>query len=294
MKPITPHLWFDKEAIEAAGFYTSVFSNSRIEYTTTIRGAPSGDCDIVSFELCGQPFMAISAGPYFKFNPSISFQVKCATKDEVDSLWHKLSSGGMALMELGQYPFSERFGWCNDKYGLSWQVMFVKDGPIEPTITTMLMFVGKKAGKAEEAIGFYTSVFPDATSDILMRYDQGEEPDRQGTVKYAVFSLLGTEFAAMDSAHEHGFDFDESISFMVNCSTQEEIDYYSTRLSAVPESEQCGWIKDKYGVSWQIVPEGMGEMLQDKDEAKVARVTQAVLKMKKLDLEALQRAYEEA
>lgn len=294
MKPITPHLWFDKEAIEAAGFYTSVFSNSRIEYTTTIRGAPSGDCDIVSFELCGQPFMAISAGPYFKFNPSISFQVKCATMEELDSLWDKLSSGGMALMELGEYPFSKSFGWCNDKYGLSWQVMFVEDGPIEPVITAMLMFVGEKAGKAEEAIGFYTSVFPDGTSDILMRYGQGEEPDRQGTVKYACFSLLGTQFAAMDSAHEHGFDFDESISFMVNCGDQAEIDYYWTSLSAVPESEQCGWITDKYGVSWQIVPAAMGRMLQDDDEARLARVMQAVLRMKKLDIETLDRAYAEA
>ena len=87
---IAPHLWFDKEAKEAAGFYTSLIPNSTIRNITTLHGTPSGDCDIVSFDLSGQPFMAISAGPLFKFNPSISFQARCRTKDEVDALWEKL------------------------------------------------------------------------------------------------------------------------------------------------------------------------------------------------------------
>jgi predicted 3-demethylubiquinone-9 3-methyltransferase (glyoxalase superfamily) len=149
---ITPHLWFDKEAKEAAEFYTSIFPNSKITNVTTLRNTPSGDCDVVSFELSGQPFMAISAGPLFKFN--------------------------------------------------------------------------------------------------------------------------------------------ESISFMVYCDTQEEIDYYWKKLSAVPEAEQCGWLKDKYGLSWQIVPTTMDEMMQNGTEEQIARVTQAFLKMKKFDLAELQKAYE--
>lgn len=291
MKGITPHLWFENEAREAAQFYTSLFDNSKVENRVTIHDTPSGDCDIVYFELAGQRFVAISAGPLFRFNPSISFQIKCATKEEVDTLWRGLSMDGAVLMELASYPFSESFGWCMDRYGLSWQVMLVDQGEIPQKITPMLMFVGENAGKAEEAIDFYTSVFPRGRIDTLTRYGPGEEPDTEGSVKYAVFSLLDMQFAAMDSAHPHGFDFNESISFIVNCDTQQEIDEYWSKLSAVRESEQCGWLKDQYGVSWQIVPTLLDEMMQDKDDTKLARVTQAFLEMKKLDIEALRRAY---
>lgn len=152
MQKITPHLWYDKEAKEAAEFYTSVFPNSKIKDITTLHDTPSGTVDVVTIELLGQEFMMISAGPEFKFN--------------------------------------------------------------------------------------------------------------------------------------------EAISFIVYCDTQDEIDYYWEKLSAVPAAEQCGWLKDKYGLSWQIVPAAMGDMMKDKDEKKLARVTQAFLQMKKLDIEALKRAYE--
>src|SRR5215831_3883144 len=111
MQKITPHLWFDKEAREAAQLYCAIFPDSKITNITTLHDTPSGDYDVVTFELSGQPFMAISAGPLFKFNPCLSFHVKCKTKDEVDTLWEKLSPGGKALMPLGTYPFSERYGW---------------------------------------------------------------------------------------------------------------------------------------------------------------------------------------
>ena len=148
---LTPHLWFDKEAKEAAEFYVSVFPNSKITHVTTLHDTPSGDCDVVSFKLSGQPFMAISAGPLFKFN--------------------------------------------------------------------------------------------------------------------------------------------ESISFIVSCETQKEIDYFWRKLSAVPGAEQCGWLKDKYGLSWQIVPTAMDTMMRKGTEEQIARLTQAFLPMKKLDIAALQKAY---
>jgi predicted 3-demethylubiquinone-9 3-methyltransferase (glyoxalase superfamily) len=155
MKAITPHLWFDQQAREAAEFYVSLFAGSRISNVTTISGTPSGDCDIVSFELMGQPFMALSAGPLFKFNPSVSFHIKCGTKDEVDGIWKRLSPGGKVLMPLDTYPFSERYGWLEDKYGLSWQVIHTGENSIEQKFTPILMFVGHVCGKAEEAINFY-------------------------------------------------------------------------------------------------------------------------------------------
>jgi len=292
MQKITPHLWFDKEAKEAAEFYASSFTNSKVTNVRTLHNTPSGDCDIVSFELSGRQFRAISAGPLFKFNPSISFHVKCKTKDEVEALWSKLSESGTALMELGAYPWSERYGWLQDKYGLSWQIIFVGESEIRQTITPALMFVGNVCGKAEEAVKFYASVFRNAKVGNIIRYGKSAEPDKEGTVKYTAFTLEGQEFGVMDSAHKHPFAFNEAISFMVNCDTQEEIDYYWGKLSAEPKAEQCGWLKDKYGLSWQISPTVLGEMVQDNDRKKVARVTEAFLKMKKFDINALRRAYE--
>jgi predicted 3-demethylubiquinone-9 3-methyltransferase (glyoxalase superfamily) len=292
MEKITPHLWFESNAEEAANFYTSIFKNSRIKNVTTLHNTPSGTVGIFTVELLGQEFTLISAGPLFKFNPSVSFLVGCSTKEEVDALWKKLSEGGAALIELAEYPFSEKYGWVQDKYGLSWQVMFMGDRKIKQRIIPTLMFVGKQCGKAEEAINFYISVFDSARVGDIFRYSNEEEPDKEGTVKHAAFMLEGQEFAAMDSARGHNFAFNEAISFMVHCDTQKEIDYYWGKLSADPKAEQCGWLKDKYGLSWQIVPSLMDEMLKDGDKEKIARVTEAFLQMKKFDIAKLKKAYE--
>jgi predicted 3-demethylubiquinone-9 3-methyltransferase (glyoxalase superfamily) len=291
MEKITPHLWFDTQAREAGDFYASVFPDSRVKRTTTLDNTPSGSVDIVDVELCGQAFTFISAGPLFKFNPSISFLVACASKDEVDRLWNTLLDGGSALMELGAYPFSERYGWLQDRYGVSWQLMFGQGA--RQRITPTLMFTGAQAGKCEEAMNFYASVFDDSSVNVLMRYGN-EGPDAPGTVQYAQFQLAGQQFAAMDSAHPHGFAFNEAISLMVHCTTQAEIDRYWERLSADPKAEQCGWLKDKFGVSWQIVPAAMDEMLASSDPKKIAAVTAAFLKMKKFDLAKLQEAFDNA
>lgn len=289
---ITTHLWFDKEAKEAAEFYVSAFGkNSKIKRTSQLDNTPSGSVDIVSFELLGREFMGISAGPLFKFNPSVSFHVLCKTKEDVDTLWNKLSEKGKVLMELGSYPFSERYGWLQDKYGVSWQIGYF--GPdAKEKITPVIMFVGSVYGKAEEAVKFWESVFPESKVYNILHYGKGEEPNKEGTVKYASFSLFGHEFGAMDGGGKHDFAFNEAISFIVHCDDQKEIDYYWEKLSAVPEAEQCGWLKDKYGLSWQIVPSEMDEMMATDDKEKLARVTQAFLKMKKFDIAELRKAAE--
>src|SRR6266481_5675262 len=110
MHKITPHLWFDKEARKAAELYTSIFKGSRIKNMATLHNTPSGSVDLLTIELLGQEFKLISAGPLFKFTPAVSFLVACQTKSEVDALWNELSRGGSALMDLGEYPFSERYG----------------------------------------------------------------------------------------------------------------------------------------------------------------------------------------
>lgn len=290
MQKIVPHLWFDKEAVEAAKFYTSVFKG-KVKHKSTLYDTPSGDTDVVQFEILGQDFMAISAGPYFKFNPSISFLIACKTKAEVNSYWKKLADDGTPLMELGKYPFSDWYGWIQDKYGLSWQIMFFGDFPIKQNIIPTLLFVGNVVGKAEEAIKFYTKVFKKTKIIDIARYDEGEGPEKPGMVKHGRFAIEGLEFGILESAQNHDFAFNEAVSFIVNCADQKEIDYFWKKLSAVPESEQCGWLKDKYGVSWQIVPTAMDEMMKSKDKKAMARVTQAVLKMKKFDIKELDDAY---
>ncbi len=292
MSKITTHLWFDKEAREAADFYISIFKDGKIKSSSVLHNTPSGSVDIVTIDLAGQEFTLLSAGPLFKFTPAVSFLVACSTTQEVDQLWSKLSEGGTALMEIGKYPFSEKYGWVQDKFGLSWQVMAMGNREIKQKITPTMMFVGDMCGKAEEAMNFYASVFHQSKIGDSMRYDKGEEPDKAGTVKHAAFTLEGQEFAAMDSAHKHEFTFNEAISFMVHCATQAEIDYYWDKLSADPAAEQCGWLKDTFGFSWQVVPTGMEALLAGNDKAKIARVTEAFLKMKKFDIAKLQAAAE--
>lgn len=292
MVTITPHLWFDKEALEAAEYYTSLIPDSAILATTQLQDTPSGTVEIVDIKLAGQRFQFLSAGPEFRFNPSVSFLVALRTAEEVDALWSKFVAGGTALMELGSYPFSERYGWLQDKYGLSWQVMYMGDRPIEQVITPTLMFVGEVCGKAEEALATYTTVFKNARIGAIDRYGDGEEPDRAGTIRHAAFTLENLHFAAMDSAHRHDFRFNEAISFIVSCATQDEIDYFWAKLSADPAAEVCGWLKDQYGLSWQIVPAELEAMMRDQDPEKVARLTSSLLAMKKLDLAALRRAFD--
>lgn len=288
---ITPHFWFDKEAKEATALYASLFADSKVTNITTITGTPSGDCDIVTFTLSGQEFMAISAGPYFKLNPSISLFVVFDNEAEIKKVWNKLIDGGKALMPYDTYPWAHKYGWLQDKYGLSWQLSWSEHHKMEQKITPFLMFTKDMAGKAKEAIETYVRIFPDSKTDMLVPYAK-DDGDTEGFIKHSRFTLDGQSFMAMDSSLQHDFSFNEAVSFIVYCQTQKEIDYYWEKLSAVPESEQCGWLKDKYGVSWQIVPTAMNEMMASGDKEKIARVTQAFLKMKKFDIAALKKAYE--
>ena len=281
---ISPCLWFDSEAEEAAAFYVSLFKNSRIKETApylvdTPSQKPLGSVMTVTFVLEGQEFMALNGGPFFKKNPSISFVVNC--KDP-DALWKKLSEGGKVLMPLQKYPFSERYGWVQDTYGVSWQIA-VND---TPSIVTSLLFI--KSRMAKEAVELYTSVFPHSKVNTMMLYGE-KEHEPQGTVKYASFTLNGQAFAAMDGSRGHDFSFSEGISLMIPCSNQKEMDYYYFHLSAVPSAEVCGWLKDKFGVSWQLVPENLDKWMTGPN---AKHVMAAVMEMKRLDIEELRKVNE--
>jgi predicted 3-demethylubiquinone-9 3-methyltransferase (glyoxalase superfamily) len=292
MQQIVPHLWFDREAKDAAAFYTSLFRGSKVNSVSRITDTPSGDCDIVSFTLAGQEFLSISAGPLFKFNPSISFFTVFDNEAEIDTLWQKLSQGGKVLMPYQAWPWARKYGWLQDKYGLSWQLSMSDQHRVGQKITPLLMYTGRVAGKTKEALGFYTKIFPDSKLDMLVAYGKGEG-DQEGFLKHARFTLCGQGFMAMDSSAKHDFNFNEAVSLLVLCDSQEEIDRCWSALSANPAAEQCGWLKDKYGVSWQVAPRIMGEMLSKGTEEQRRRVTRAFLKMKKFDIATMKRAFDE-
>ena len=296
---ITPNLWFDDQAAEAAEFYVSIFDNTKLgtisrydAAAAEAAGQPEGSVLTVDFELDGQEFVALNGGPAFSFNPSISFIVNCSTETEINELWEPLSEGGEVLMPLDSYPFSDRYGWTQDRYGVSWQLILADpDGEWRPKFTPSMMFVGNECGNAEAAMDFYTTVFTDTTIGQVARHGPDRDPDEEGTIMYADFQLEERWFAAADSAQNHDFTFNEAISFIIHCETQQEVDHYWETLTADGGTEgECGWLTDKYGVSWQIVPTVVPEMLRDEDDAKAHRVMEAMLEMKKIDISGLKQA----
>lgn len=294
IQKITPFLWFDSDAEEAAIFYSSVFKNSSIDNITryTESGARAarrtkGSVMTIAFRLEGQEFVALNGGPVFEITPAISFFVNCSSREETDMLWEKLSKDGAIFMPLDKYPFSERFGWLKDRFGVTWQLNLASG---RQKITPYLLFVGQQNGRAEEAMNFYISLFKNSGLIHLERFGQGETGGSAGTIKHGRFLLTNQEFMVMDSNLDHHFTFTTALSFVVNCETQEEIDYFWGKLSAGGDemAQQCGWLQDKFGVSWQIVPSVWERMLIKADEEKADRLMQAVLKMKKIDLATLE------
>lgn len=153
-------------------------------------------------------------------------------------------------------------------------------------IELLKMTVGK------EAIKYYTDLFKDGVIGDIHEYEEGQAVQEDAKISHANFSILDTEILASDNGTQTDYTFNEAISLMVLCVTQAEIDYYWEKLSADPEAEQCGWLKDKFGVSWQIVPANMNELMSRGTQAQIDAVTQEFLKMKKLDKNHLERAWE--
>lgn len=296
---IIPHLWFTDDAREAAEFYTSVFPGGKITSVSRypLTGLPDFLRDMAGtelgfeFEILDCRFMGINGGEApFSPSPAVSFFVICDTPDEVDSLWEQLGRGGSELMPLGTYPFSPRYGWVRDRFGISWQLTTHPDAEQpEQRVVPALMFTGANTGRAEEAMSFYSGVFPGSRpgSDVA-RYspDNAPEDGMAGLVMSAGFTLAGQRFMAMDSGRQHDFTFTEAVSFLVSCRDQQEIDAYWAALSADPAAERCGWLKDRYGLSWQIVPANLGELLRGADGSVDGEAFAAFLNMKKIELAA--------
>jgi predicted 3-demethylubiquinone-9 3-methyltransferase (glyoxalase superfamily) len=270
-------LWFDGKAHEAAAYYKSIFPDF-----TAISENPLA----VNYRMGGRRFMHLNGGPGFPINSSISFFVNLEEEEEIQQIWDKLSEGGQVLMPLNTYPWSPKYGWCADRYGVNWQLM--KNNTSRTAVLPALMFCQENSGKAEEAIRFYTSLFPNSSIIELSRYEKGE-PDVEGNIKYAQFELNQLPFTAMDSSGPHAFTFSEGVSFIVTVDTQEEIDFYWNSLIGTKGSAgKCGWLKDAYGLSWQVVPSCLGKFMSN--PATAPKATYAFLQMSKFDIAALEKA----
>lgn len=285
MKSITPFLWYDDNAQEALALYASLLNDSELGDAARLQvDSPDdpGKPTIATARLAGREVQAMNGGPGHPHTPSASLFAGCETVEQVDRLWEGLSEGGTALMPLDAYPFSERFGWVADRYGVSWQISLTGQ---KQSVTPFLMLTGDNVGNAEEAVGFYTSLFPDSGVDDVAK-------DEKGHVTMATFRLLGEPFILNESDYDHGFTFTDAFSFFVSCDSQDEVDTLWEKLTAEGgKPVMCGWLEDRYGVSWQIIPARLMELMGDPDQEKAGRVAQAMLKMVKIDIAGIEAAY---
>lgn len=278
---ITPNIWCDGNAEATAQYYVGIFGDDA-EITNTTTYPQTGLLDFqahmaglpltVDFRISNQHFTVINAGDEFRPNPAISFLLnfdplnftdEAAARAELKRVWHGLADGGQVLVPLQAYDFSPSYGWVQDRFGVSWQLLLTDpDGAPRPFVIPAFMFGGVQQNKAAEAVDYWTALFPDAEKSIDIRYSQPQETASAHSVRFSDFTLAGQWFAAMDSPMDQDFTFTEGISLLVDCADQAEIDRYWAALSAVPEAEQCGWCRDRFGVSWQIVPKNIGDLVQ--------------------------------
>jgi predicted 3-demethylubiquinone-9 3-methyltransferase (glyoxalase superfamily) len=272
---IYPCLWFNNNTREAAGLYCQVFGEGRI----------LGDNEFaVNLELSGQRFLLLNGGNQFSFNPSISFYTVFNNEKEVNEAWAKLIEGGSAIMPIDSYAWSERYGMLQDRYGLVWQLTAGSITQTGQKFTPALMFTGANNGRAEESIGLYTSLLPDSSPVFTDRYGK-DDNDVAGNIRHAQFNLAGKRFIAMDSSIDREFSFNEAISFVIECDNQEEIDFFWYKLSSGGAEGRCGWLKDRFGVSWQVIPAILSKLMSDPVKSQL--VVEAFLKMNKFDISKL-------
>ncbi|MNK05982.1 hypothetical protein D3C87_238720 [compost metagenome] len=276
---IYPCLTIRGKIAEAADFYIQTFGEGKINQTAPF---------VIQIELSGEKFMLLNDGPSTDPNAAISFMVISETADETEKYWNKLIEGGKILMPLDSYGWSSKYGWVQDKYGVSWQLYTGDKADTPQKFCPTLMFTGANAGKAESAVNYYTQLFPNSSIQGIMKYSK-EDKENVDFVKHAQFKINDFVAMAMDSSAEHDFGFNDAISLVVECETQDEIDNYWDILTANGGYEvACGWLTDKYGVSWQIVPQSLGKLVTD--PARTQNVMKVMMQMKKLVIADLENA----
>jgi predicted 3-demethylubiquinone-9 3-methyltransferase (glyoxalase superfamily) len=275
--PVYPCLWFDNNGSEAAEFYSSVFGGGRVLSSSPL---------VTTFELIGTEFMALNGGSMYKMTQAVSYTVYCESEDETRRLFNSLRKDGKVFFTLDKYNWSPSYAWVEDKFGVSWQLDASQTAHAQKIVPTLL-FVNGKNGRVKEALSFYEEIFPDSGTYFSAPHSpESGMPD--GALLFAQFRLKGKVFNAMSSAMPHDYDFTPGNSFVVECQTQEEIDYFWDKLGNDGKYSMCGWLEDKFGVSWQIIPAELPGMLSNPEKAQ--RITEALLNMQKLDIGILRNA----
>ena len=291
---MTPCIWCNGTMAEQARAYAALFPGA------TIGGRPAQDWQpakgqiFVTLDLAGSRLSLLDGGPMFRPTPAISLFVQRETQAEVDAIWQALIDGGQAMMPLDTYPWSPRYGFLTDRWGVSWQVSQGPVADVGQAVTPALIYTGPVLGKARAAMQLYQRAFPGGTVDGIMEHD-GSGPDAAGTILHAQMRLPIGTMMVMDSAESHEWGFTEGVSLMVLCQTQDQIDrLWNLLIADGGAPSQCGWLKDPFGVSWQITPEVLLHLTSPDapgfDPDRADRVTQAMLGMAKLDIAALEAA----
>ncbi|MFV0316697.1 MAG: VOC family protein [Microthrixaceae bacterium] len=294
---IVPSTWHHRTAAEAAELYCSAIPRttevSRSHYPT--EGLPdfqepfAGDVLTIELDLDGLGLTLINAGDDFTPNTSISFMVNFDPSREpdarelLDQTWAALVDGGNELIPLGQTKFSDRYGWVTDRFGVGWQLILTDpDGDQRPLVIPTFLFAGPARGRAADAMASWIELFEDSSPGVLASQPLDTSTAKAGEVMFADFRLAGQWFAAMDAPEGSGDAFSPGVSIQAMCETQDDIDRLWATLSTVPDAEQCGWCVDEFGVSWQIVPEGMDRMLLERPESYAA-----MMQMKRIVIDDL-------
>lgn len=299
MQKITPFLWFNGNAAEGGEFYADAFPTTTAKITARYpeKDLPdfqrdlAGEALTVEVDIDGFQIVLINAGPNYRPNIASSFTIRFDpgrdpdASQTLDRVAAKLSEGGVVHMPVGEYPFSPRYGWIEDRYGANWQLTLPYESDVSaPFVSPGLLFGSTAQNRAREAIELYTSLIPNSKIGMIAEYPQATGPARAGDVMYSDFTLAGQGFVAMDSGVEQTETFTPGFSLSIACADQDEIDRLWSALSTVPEAEQCGWCVDRFGVSWQIVPAAMGELLS------TPAAYAAMMSMKKIDIATLKAA----
>ena len=282
---IFPGLWFNGDGKEAADFYCEIF-NGKITADTPV---------VLNIELFGQKLMFLNAGPQFEKNASISFTILCESEDEVRQYWNNLIKNGIILMDLAEYPWSKKYGWVRDQFGVTWQI-YLGESKGDQRIIPTLMFIHQNNGQAKKAIEFYTSIFANSKEGGILKYGEGvgnENHEIAENVQHADFEIDHYTMFCMDNSHDHQFDFNEGISMVVMTDDQIQTDHlWNSLLLDGGRESMCGWLKDQFGVSWQIVPKRLLELMNDFEQPqKAQKVVEAMMGMQKIVIADLENAY---
>lgn len=274
MQRIVPNVWCQGNAADVGEFYSAVLPKTSSEVTMSY---PVEDLPDFQREFAGQPLVVdvtvggyqirlINAGNEFRPNPALSFILNMdpsaldggedEARTRIHSIWKAFADGGEVRMALGEYPHSKLYGWVEDRFGVNWQLMLADPAADpRPMLMPQFLFTGPSA-QAQQAIDLYAGLFPDSATGMTV-------PQPEGGILFAEFELAGQWFSAMDGGTDHDFTFTPGLSLEFSCADQGEIDKMWEALSNVPEAEQCGWLVDRFGVSWQIVPQHMGELMKN-------------------------------